>query len=268
MLDKARALAVDEVVIDLEDAVATDAKVEARENAMTAVRRGFAARSVAVRVNAPETLWGAEDLVAVARAGEHVHSVVVPKVESPDDLALVELSLASAESVRVQALIETARGLRAVDEIARASRRLDVLILGYADLAASLGRSPAGAAKLDLWLGVQDSVLAAARAAGLQAIDGPHLSLDKEPGLRAAATRAAELGFDGKWVIHPSQLAVVTDVFTPGPDEVARAEAILAALSEAAGEQRGAVRRDGEMLDEALRLSALRTIARAQASRS
>jgi citrate lyase subunit beta/citryl-CoA lyase len=163
----------------------------------------------------------------------------------------------------VQALVETARGLRALDEIAASSPRLDTIILGYADLGASLGRSRTGAAELDLWLAVQDAVLAAARAAGLQAIDGPFLAIGDEAGLRASAERAAQLGFDGKWAIHPGQLDVVVRTFTPSDEEVAHAEGVLAALEGAAEDAAGAVALDGEMLDEAVRLAALRTLAKA-----
>ena len=137
-------------------------------------------------------------------------------------------------------------------------------MLGYADLAASLGRSRDGAADLDRWLAVQDAVLAAARAAGVQAIDGPYLAIADEAGLQAAAARTAALGFDGKWAIHPSQIAPLVAAFTPSDEEVARAEAVLAALEQAAADGgRGAVSLDGEMLDEAVRVAALGTLARA-----
>jgi citrate lyase subunit beta/citryl-CoA lyase len=271
MLEKARTIEVDEVVIDLEDAVVADAKPGARADAVAALAEGgFAAGAIAVRVNAPGTPWAHEDLAAIGGAAVRPRSVVVPKVESAGDLAFVDRLLDGVERtaghdepLRVQALIETAAGLRAVDEIAASSPRLEALILGYADLGASLGRSPAGAANLDRWLAVQDAVLAAARAAGLQAIDGPHLAIADEDGLRAAATRAAELGFDGKWAIHPSQVAPLAAAFMPGPDELARARDVLAALDRAAEDDRGAVALDGDMLDEAVRLAALRVVARA-----
>src|SRR5205823_1858195 len=175
----------------------------------------------------------------------------------------IERAAGHTEPLRVQALVETARGVRALDDIAASCARLEAIILGYADLGASLGRSRAGAAELDLWLAVQDAVLTAARAAGLQAIDGPYLAIDDEAGLRAAAARAADLGFDGKWAIHPAQLEMLSAAFTPSEEEVAHAEGVLAALSEAADGAAGAVALDGEMLDEAVRLAALRTLARA-----
>jgi citrate lyase subunit beta / citryl-CoA lyase len=272
MLEKARAIAVDEVVIDLEDAVVPASKAQARVDAAAALTAGgFAAGAVAVRVNAPRTPWAHEDLVALGGAGVRPGSVIVPKVQSAGDLAFVDRLLDGVEAaaghrepLRVQALVETARGLRALNEIAQGSPRLEAIILGYADLGASLGRSRAGAADLDRWLAVQDAVLVAARAAGVQAIDGPCLAIGDEEGLRAAAARAADLGFDGKWVIHPSQLDVVTVAFTPSAEEVAHAEEVLAALADAAaGDARGAVELGGEMLDEAVRVAAERTLARA-----
>jgi citrate lyase subunit beta/citryl-CoA lyase len=270
MLEKARGVEVDEVVFDLEDAVVADSKHQARADVIAALAAGgFACGAIAVRVNAPGTPWGHEDLIAVGGAASRPRSVVVPKVEGAGDLAFVdrlldgvERAAGHTEPLRVQALVETARGLRALDQIAAASPRLEAIIVGYADLGASLGRSRAGAADLDRWLAVQDAVLAAARAGGVQAIDGPFLTIDDEAGVRAAAQRAAELGFDGKWAIHPSQLEVLTAAFTPDSDEVAHAEAVLAALEQAAGDAQGAVALDGEMLDEAVRLKALRTLAR------
>jgi citrate lyase subunit beta/citryl-CoA lyase len=271
MLEKARALPVDEVVIDLEDAVVADAKAHARAAVVEALAQGeFACGAVAVRVNAPGTPWAHEDLIAIADAEARPDSVVVPKVQGAADLAFVdrlldgvEAAAGRAEPLRVQALVETAKGLRALDEIASASPRLDAIVLGYADLGASLGRSRSGAADLDRWLAVQDAVLASARANGLQAIDGPHLAISDETGLEAAARRAADLGFDGKWAIHPSQVDALTKAFTPEPEEIAHAEAVLAALAQAADGARGAVALDGEMLDEAVRVAAQRTLARA-----
>jgi citrate lyase subunit beta/citryl-CoA lyase len=271
MLDKARGLDVDEVVIDLEDAVHEEAKARARSEVIHALATGgFGRTGLTVRVNAAGTPWAHQDLIAVGAAVARPRSVVVPKVEDAGDLAFVdrlldgvERAAGHAEPLPVQALVETARGLRALDEIASASPRLEAIVIGYADLAASLGRSRAGAADLDRWLAVQDEVLAVARAAGLQAIDGPYLAIDDIDGLRARARRASDLGFDGKWAIHPSQVDVLTATFTPGADEVAHAEAVVAALDSAAGGGRGAVALDGEMLDEAVRVAALRILARA-----
>jgi citrate lyase subunit beta/citryl-CoA lyase len=262
MLAKAEGLPADEVVIDLEDAVAVAAKDEARAAAARALG-GWQGTGVAVRVNAPGTPWCHLDLAALGELHELPASVVVPKVESAGDLAFVDRLLDGVEAgsgrarpLRVQALIETAAGLARVDEIAASSARLDTLILGYADLAASLG----GARDLDAWLPAQHAVVVAARTNGLQAIDGPHLGTEPDDAFRGAAARARDLGFDGKWVIHPSQIEAVNELFVPTEAELERARAVIAALDAA---EQGAVSLDGEMLDEAVRAAALRVLARA-----
>ncbi len=176
----------------------------------------WAAESVAVRVNSIGTPWCHADLVALAASGREAVTAVLPKVEHPHDLAFADRLLAGAEAaagrttpVRLIALIETAAGLAAAAEIARASERLDGLVLGYADLAASLGRPSAGAA--ETWRFAQESVLVAARAAGIQAIDGPHLGTRDDDAFRASAAHARALGYDGKWAIHPAQLDALRD---------------------------------------------------------
>jgi citrate lyase subunit beta/citryl-CoA lyase len=268
-LAKAAELAADEVVIDLEDAVAVGAKDEARA-ATVAALRDWAGRRAAVRVNAPGTPWCHLDVAALGALAELPSSIVVPKVEGPGDLAFVDRLLDGVEAgagrpepLRVQALIETAAGLARVQEIAASSPRLDALILGYADLAASLG----GARDLDAWLPAQHALLVAARSNGLQAIDGPHLGVAPDEAFHAAAARARDLGFDGKWAIHPSQVDALNQAFTPNEAEVERARAVVDALEHAERESgQGAVTLDGEMLDEAVRAAALRVLARADAA--
>jgi citrate lyase beta subunit len=256
MLEKARGIEVGEIVIDLEDAVVPERKREALQMAVAALEQGgFAASSLAVRINPPGTEWARDELTALAAAPGGLHSVVVPKVESPDDLTYVR------GQIRVQALIETARGIQNLPAITRATDRLDAIVLGYVDLAASLGRAPAGAANLDLWLAIQDAFLIAARAAGIRAIDGPYVSIEDTTGVAASARRAAELGFDAKWAIHPSQLEPITEAFTPSAAEIEHARAVVEALANADGA--GAVQLDGQMVDEPVRLAALRTLARA-----
>jgi len=222
--------------------------------------------TVSVRVNAARTPWCHEDVAAVAGAPA-LHAIVVPKVEAAGDLAFmdrlldgVEAAAGRTEPVRLQALIETAAGVQRLDEIAGASPRLDSLILGYADLATSLGRTAAAAADLARWDAARDAVLTAARAHGLQAIDGPFLGLEPDAAFEAAATRARDHGFDGKWAIHPAQVPPLIALFTPAPEEIEHARAVLAALD--AGDQ-GAIAVDGQMLDEAHRRAALGTLARA-----
>lgn len=270
-LEKAPGLGADEVVVDLEDAVAPAAKDEARAAAVDALRHAaWGATTVSVRINAPRSAWCHLDVAALAGV-EQLAAIVVPKVESAADLAFVDRLLDGVEAaagrerpLRVQALVETAAGLANVVEIAAGSARLDALILGYADLAASLGRV---AADLDSWRSAQDAVLVAARAHGLQAIDGPYLGIAVDDAFTAAATRVRDLGFDGKWAIHPAQVAALNEIFTPSREEVERARAVVTALARAEEDSgQGAVALDGEMLDEAVRVAALRVLARAGAA--
>jgi citrate lyase subunit beta/citryl-CoA lyase len=172
-----------------------------------------------------------------------------------------------AGAIRLQALIETAAGLRQAGDIGQAGPRLEAMILGYADLRASLGRPAANQEPPDRWSFAQEAVLVAARAAGLQAIDGPHLRVGDAAGLQAWAAHARALGYDGKWAIHPSQLDTLNATFSPTSEEVERARGIVAALQQAEADAgRGAVMWHGEMIDEALRKQALGVVARACAA--
>jgi citrate lyase beta subunit len=239
MVEKAADLAADEIVIDLEDGVAPSSKDAARENLHAAKARG----TLAVRINAVGTPWFERDLEAVL---EHRPDVVVlPKAE------LDHLSLVDGLAIEVQ--IETARALVDVERIAFAG--VEALVFGPGDFAASLG-----VPVLTIGAGASEYALAriavAARAAGVQPVDGPYAVLDDEAGLRASAERALALGYDGKWCIHPRQLEIVNEVFTPSAEEVERARRILAAGS-------GATALDGEMVDPATKRLAEGVIARA-----
>lgn len=273
MLQKAAGIAADEIVFDLEDGVIPAAKEPAREAVLTRLV-DWRSASAAVRVNAARTPWCHGDLAALAGAAGSLGSIVLPKVESTGDLDFACRLLAGAEvaaggrdrPLGIQALIETAAGLARVEEIAAAGEgRLQALILGYADLAASLGRSRAAAGDLRRgWLAAQDRVLTAARANGLQAIDGPFLGVAPDEPFLASARHARELGFDGKWAIHPAQVEALNKEFTPDADEAEHARAVLAALAQGETEAGiGAVALDGEMLDEALAAAARRVLARA-----
>lgn len=268
---KALASTADEVVLDLEDSVVVGDKDTARELLVTTVRElpASVTRRLSVRVNAPRSAWCHQDLLAVAALAQRPASIVVPKVESAGDLAFVERLLDGAEaatggtpSIQVQALIETADGLARVQEIARASARLASLVLGYADLAASLGVAAAPDARLELWLPAQQALLVAARSAGVQAIDGPHLGVHLDEGFARSVQRARDLGFDGKWAVHPRQLDALNEAFTPSAQEVRRAREVLAALERGASGGAGAVLLDGQMLDEAVAVAARRVLAR------
>ena len=275
MLSKSIGLPVDEVVVDLEDSVAVDAKVSARQRVTCFLERTESiAPAVAVRINPLSSPWGNDDVVElVRRAGDRISSLIVTKVEGSRDLVAVEALLDKlgehAPGVGLQALIETAGGLLRAGEIAGSSRRLEALILGYLDLAASLGRGVSGVGGLqsqppESWLYAQETVLVAARAHGLQTIDGPYLEIRDDAGLRVWAEHVRGLGFDGKWAVHPSQVQTISSVFTPSPEELARAQSVLDAL--AAAEGRGAVALEGEMIDEASRKRALEVLERGRAA--
>lgn len=270
MLEKARGIPADELVLDLEDAVAADDKEAARATVVAALAAGFGERTVSVRVNAVGTAWFERDVLEVVRgAAGRLDCLTIPKVESPADVAAVAGLLERAEgeapagrAVGLEALIETAAGLAGAVEIARASPRLEALILGYADLGASLGLPAESSGAGDRWHFARGAVIVAARAAGIQAIDGPWLEMDDAAGLEREAGRAHALGFDGKWAIHPSQLEPLNARFAPAPDEVERARAVLTALADGAG----AARLDGAMIDEASRKHAAQVVARAEAA--
>lgn len=272
MLAKAQEQPADELVIDLEDAVVPEGKEAARATVIAAIRDGsWGQRSVVVRVNPLATEWGRRDVEEViAGAGGALGGLVVPKVESPAELEELDSLLdeteerAGREPVGLQALIETAAGLVRAAEIARASARLEALIIGFADLAASLGRSSGADYPGDRWHWVRETVLVAARSEGLQAIDGPHLDVRDLEGLALEAGRARALGLDGKWALHPGQIEPINAAFSPAQAEVDRAGAIIAAL--AGSEGRGAVSLDGEMIDEASRKLAAQVLARGQAA--
>jgi citrate lyase subunit beta / citryl-CoA lyase len=266
-LAKATGFSADELVIDLEDAVPPAEKTRARELAGRALA-GWPETQVALRVNAPGTPWCHSDLIA-AVAMDNLDSVVIPKVQSAADLAFVDRLLDGAQlaagrtrPLGTQALIETPAGLQNAAAIASSSARLEALVLGYADLGAALGRRDG---RLEDWLPAQEIVLAAARSVGIYAIDGPHLGVEVDAEFERALEAARRLGFDGKWSIHPSQLEAVREAFTPGADDVRRAERVLHALARAHEGGRGAVTLDGEMIDAATVRAAERVLARTRA---
>jgi citrate lyase subunit beta/citryl-CoA lyase len=252
MLAKAPSLTADEVIVDLEDAVAAEDKEEARRLAVETLRRGPLGRTTALRVNARSTPWWEDDLRAAADA--HPDVVVLPKVESPEDVSAAAELLPSGTGLEAQ--IETARGLAEAERIGAAGHGLEALVFGPADLAASLG-----VPVLTIGAGASDHalarVVAAARASGLQVLDGPHARLGDDLGLVLSARRALEHGFDGKWVVHPSQIEPVNRIFTPSPADLERARRILEAA-------RGAARFEGELVDEASRRLAESLLGRAE----
>jgi citrate lyase subunit beta / citryl-CoA lyase len=281
---KAQGLAADEVFLDLEDAVAPAAKPAARQAVAQALRDGgWGGRVMAVRINDATTAWAYRDVVdVVEQAGPHLDAIVLPKVTGPGHVVWLDLLLGQIEqamgypagAIGIEAQIEDARGLAAVDAIAAASPRLAALVFGPADFMASLGMrsldigaQPAGYAGGDAFHYPLLRLLVAARAHGLQAIDGPYAAIADTEGLARAAASVAALGFDGKWVLHPGQVGPVNEAFSPSQQDYDRAERILAAYARYTGEdQRGAALLDGQMIDEASRKLALVTAARGRAA--
>jgi len=247
MLEKAAGLPVDEVVVDLEDGVAVADKESARENLAEAAATG----TLAVRINGIGSPWWQEDLESVWAARPSV--IVVPKVESIEHVEAVSELLPYGVGLEVQ--IETARGLVEVERIAAAGEPLEALVFGPGDFAASIG-----VPVLTIGAGASEYALArivvAARAFGLQAVDGPYAALGDLEGLRASSRRALALGYEGKWVVHPEQIEPVQEIFTPSEAERERAERILAAPD-------GAVTVEGDMVDAATKRLAEVTLLRA-----
>jgi citrate lyase subunit beta/citryl-CoA lyase len=282
MLAKAPTLPADEVFMDLEDSVAPLAKEEARHSVVQALKEGdWSGKTVVVRVNAVYTRWCAHDVLhVVENAGEYVDCLMIPKVESASDVTFVDNLVRMAEEnlglekrIGLEVQIETATGIRNIDDIAAASDRTETLIFGPADMSASLGL-PTVTAGLpmpgypgDHWHHVLSTILVAARHAGLQAIDGPYLLIKDLDGFRDMAERARALGYDGKWALHPGQVDVLNEVFTPSQDEFDKAEAVLGAYRHATEvERRGAVMFGNEMIDEASRKMAEQLSARGRAA--
>jgi citrate lyase subunit beta / citryl-CoA lyase len=267
---RAATLDADHVLLDLEDATAPSEKVGARAIVVESLRSlDFGRKAVAVRVNGVDTGWCYRDVVEVVEpAGDRIDTLILPKVDSAADVFYLDRLLAQIERARdwpvgrigIEVLIESASGLQRVDEIAGSSPRLEALIFGPGDLSASLGLgqltigTPDHEYGGDVWHYASMRLLVAARANGLLAIDGPYAAFADVAGLERSARRGAALGFDGKWVIHPSQIETVNRLYSPDAATFARAEGILAAYRQATeGEGRGAVRFEGEMIDEATR---------------
>jgi len=282
-LAKARELPADEVMLDLEDSVAPGAKAAARELAVAALGAGgWDGKIVAVRVNDVTTPWAYQDVIAVlAGAKNAVDSLILPKVSGPAAVVWLDVLLGQLERaeglapgrIGIEAQIEDAAGLAAVEAIAAASPRLVSLVFGPADFMASIGMrsltvggQPDGYA-FDAHHYPLMRILVAARANGLQAIDGPYARIQDTGGLRAAAQSAAALGYDGKWVLHPAQVPVVNEAFTPSVEEYWRALEIMAAYGRATSrDQRGAVMLGAEMIDEASRKMAQALVAKGAAA--
>jgi len=248
-LEKARSLPADAVVFDLEDAVAPDAKEQARAQAVGAVRAGgYGRREVIVRVNGMATPWGRADLAAVATSG--ADAVLLPKVESPDavrDTLDVLVSHGAPATLAVWCMLETPRGILNAAAIATARPAVAALVMGTSDLTKDL-HARHTRDRLPLMASLELCVLAA-RAAGVAALDGVHLDLDDDAGFEAACRQAADLGFDGKTLIHPKTIAKANEIFAPAPADIDWARRVIAAHAEAVAQGRGVVLLEGRLIE-------------------
>ncbi|MCU4178833.1 CoA ester lyase [Bosea sp. BH3] len=268
-LEKARELPADVLILDLEDAVAPDAKAAAREQVCAAVKAGgYGRRELVIRVNGLDTPWFKDDLAAAAEAGPD--AILIPKVSSPETLQQVGTLLEglwAAPGIRVWAMVETPLAILDIERIARAARdrrtRLSCFVMGTNDLAKETrARFLPGRGPMLPWL---TSALLAARAHGIDILDGVYNDIKDEAGFQAECEQARDLGFDGKTLIHPAQLGPANAVFAPDAAELARARAVIAAFDQPENAGKGAIQLDGRMVELLHAEIARRTVALADA---
>jgi citrate lyase subunit beta/citryl-CoA lyase len=280
MLGKAPGLGADMVFLDLEDSVAPLEKEAARDNVVKAINeQDWGDTVLCVRVNAWDTKWTYRDVIhVVENASERLDELMLPKVQSAAEVQALDLVLTQIEAttgrrstVGIEPQIETARGLINVEEICAASPRLETIVFGPADFAASTEMPVlTGGVQIAEYPGdhfhyVFSKILMAGRANGLQVIDGPYLKIRELDGLRDYAMRTRILGYDGKWALHPDQVQVINDVYTPTQEQFDHALDLLEAYAKATtGDRRGAVMFGDEMIDEASRKMAEKFVARGE----
>jgi len=270
MVEKALASEADAVFLDLEDAVAPDSKAAARGDVISALEElDWRGRPGLFRANALDTSYFYRDLIEVVEgAGDSLDAVMIPKVNRPEDLHAVSILLSQLElamelekgKIKLEAQIESAGGQANVDSIANATDRLTALHFGPGDFAASMGMPQTSIGVMDEWDELyaghrfhyaMQRIVVAARAAGLRVLDGPVADYRDEEGLRRSCLIARSLGFDGKWCIHPAQIEIVNEVFSPTDREVEWAKKVVAAYEEASAGGSGSVSVDGQMIDAA-----------------
>ncbi len=285
-LEKARTLPADQVFLDLEDACAPLVKPQARKNIVAALTEGgWGERIRVVRVNDLTTHWTYRDVIEVVEgAGPELDAIMLPKVQNASQVQWLDVMLTQIEKtmgfeigrIGIEAQIENAAGLIAVDEIAGASPRIQTVIFGPADFMASInvrslvvGEQPPGYDVGDAYHHILMSILLAARKHDRQAIDGPYLQIRDVEGFRRVARRSAALGFDGKWVLHPGQIDAANEIYAPSQQDYDHAELILDAYdwsTSEAGGARGSAMLGDEMIDEASRKMALVIAAKGRAA--
>ncbi|MBA3426472.1 MAG: HpcH/HpaI aldolase/citrate lyase family protein [Rubrobacteraceae bacterium] len=270
MVEKALASEADTVFLDLEDAVAPDNKADARKEIVRALQEfDWRGRPTTFRINALDTPWWYQDMIEVTEeAGGSLDTLIIPKVRRPADLHAADVLLAGLEmagglepgKVRIEAQIENAEGLVNADGITGATGRLTALHFGPGDFAASLRMPLRSIGTMDEWDAAypghrfhyaMQRIVAAARAAGLRALDGPVANYGDEEGLRESCKIARSLGFDGKWCIHPAQIRIVNEIFSPSDEEIEWARKVVDAYEEANAAGSGAISVDGQMVDAA-----------------
>lgn len=268
-IDKARTLPVDSVILDLEDAVAPDAKAQARDQVVAAVKAGgFGSREVMIRINGLDTPWSADDLTAAAAAGPD--AIVVPKVSTVEQIEMLGQRLLDMKAdlkTRLWAMIETPAAIFNIMALAATARdsetRLAGFIMGTNDLAKETrARQVPGRAPMVPWLA---TCVLAVRAHGIEILDGVYNDLGDTEGFIAECTQARDMGFDGKTLIHPNQIAPCNTVFSPGDDEVAQAKKMIAAFDLPENKDKGVVQIDGRMVERMHAEMARRTVAIAEA---
>jgi citrate lyase subunit beta/citryl-CoA lyase len=282
MLGKAPGLAADMVFCDLEDAVSPLEKESARAKVVDAIKnQDWGDKVLCVRVNAWDTEWTVFDVLeVVGNAGTRLDEIMLPKVQSAAEVVAMDLLLTQVEQkaglpighIGIEAQIETARGLINVEEICAASPRLETIILGPVDMSASMEMPSLGGGLHipeypgDYFHYVFVKILMAGRANGLQVIDGPYVKVRDSEGFREFCRRAQQLGYDGKWALHPDQIAICNEMFAPSQEQFDKANHVLEAYREAThGEERkGAVMFGDEMIDEASRKVAVKLVAKGE----
>ncbi len=282
MLAKAATLPADQVFLDLEDAVSPLEKEDARGRVVDALRANdYSGKTRVVRVNDVTTRWCLGDVTAVVGgAGDRLDCLMIPKVEDAGQLHFIDHLLTQLETqhelgtrIGLEAQIETARGAMNIREIAQATDRLETLIFGPGDYAANMGVGQLVIGSLspdypgDQWHWVLSQIVTAARAYGLQAIDGPYTDIKDTEGYRRMCKRARQLGYDGKWVLHPAQVEIANEEFAPTQQQFDEAKRLLDAYDHATRvERKGAVMHEGQMIDEASRKIAEQVVARGAAA--
>ncbi len=266
-LDKGRTLAADGLILDLEDAVAPDAKEMARQQIGAALKAGgYGARELIVRVNGLESPWGYDDIVAAAGFG--ADAILLPKVESAGAVHQAETIMEASgapQALSVWCMMETPLGMLHAEEIAEASPRVGALVMGTSDLAKELyAAHTRDRLPMITSLGL---CMLAARAAGIAILDGVHLDLGDDEGFAYSCGQGKELGFDGKTLIHPKTIDVANEVFGPSEEEVEWSRTIITAHAEAAKEGKGIVVVDGKLIENLHVLNAKRVVAMAEAIR-